>query len=217
MPTLIGDKPKGRFVSILADGKLHETVPAGTEDAVEREYETSDGKKGKKWERVYAELRGTVKKVEFWKGEYGDMIQLTFADKTGEEQITLSQGIKGNFGEDILRKLPNLIPGKELWLKPYAFDDENGKPKRGVTFYQNGDKLTDFFRDEKGNKLHGYPEPDGDSTTYDSDDWAMYFTKARKFTVEYAKEHVLPKFDGEIEYEPEEIKYPDEDLGEQPF
>ena len=48
MTELIPDKPKGRFISILADGKFHETVKEGTEGAVEREYETSDGKTGKK-------------------------------------------------------------------------------------------------------------------------------------------------------------------------
>lgn len=212
MTELIPDKPKGRFISILADGKFHETVKEGTEGAVEREYETSDGKTGKKWEITYPGINGIIRKVDFWKGEYGDMIQLTFGDP-GEEQITISQGTAGNFGEDLMKKLPNVDPTKPVSIMPYAFTDEKtGKPKRGVTIYQDNKKLTDFFWDGE-KKLHGFPEPEGDTAEYGTDDWKIYFLQARKFLIAYIKEHVAPKFDGEIAYEPTEIlKYPNEDI-----
>lgn len=212
MTTLIKDKPKGRFISILADGKFHETVAKETEGAVEREYETSSGEKGTKWELVYPEIRGFIRKVDFWTGDFGDMVQLTFGDP-GEEQITISQSVAGNFGEDILKKLPSISPEKEVWIRPYAFKDEtSGKDKRGVTFYQNGDKVPDFFWDGK-KKTNGFPEPEGDTAEYGTDDWKIYFLQARKFLVKYVKENVVPKFDAEIQYEPT-TEYPSENSEE---
>lgn len=201
MTTLLKDKPKGRFISILADGKFHETVPEGTEDAEKREYETSSGEKGEKWEITYPEIRGVIRKVDFWDGEFGEMVQLTFGDP-GEEQITVSQGVAGNFGEDILKKLPGLSPEKEVRIRPYAFEDENtGKQKRGVTFWQDEQKVPDFFWDGK-KKLHGFPEPEGDTSTYSKDEWKMYFLKARIFLIKYNKENIVGKYDAEIQYEP---------------
>lgn len=182
-----------RFISILADGKFHETVPAGTDGATKREYETSDGKKGEKYELVYTEINKVkIVNVQFWDGDYGEQVQVTFADPDGNE-VTLSQSVASNFGEDLLKKLPALDFSKEVAIKPYAFQDEKtGKLKKGVSVFQT-DKVSNFFYDGEKN-LHGFPTPKKQDMS--KDEWKLYFLECRIFLVGFAKENIVPKFEG---------------------
>lgn len=198
----------GRFITILADGKFHETVPAGTDGAVLREYETSSGQKGEKWELVYTRLEAKITKIDFKDGEFGEQILITFHDEDNE--LVLSQLVATNFGEDILKKLPNVDFSDRVSFSPYAFtNQENGKLVRGVTLYQKDRKLFNYFWDnEKKEPKNGYPEaPKGESLT--KDDWKIHFLQARKFLVGYAKENIVSKFAGEA---PAKVEYPDEEI-----
>ncbi len=187
----------GRYISILADGRLHETVLQNTEGAVLREYETSDGKKGSKWERVFGAIKARITGIKFQDGDYGESIQITFDD--GENKVILSQLCASSFGEDILKKLPAIDFSKEVSLRPYAFEGEDEKMVRGVEVKQNGEKVTNYFWDaEKKEPLNGFPAFDGNKS--DKDDWKIHFLKARKFLVNYAKENIVPKFSSVVEY-----------------
>jgi len=181
-----------RFISILSDGKIHETVSKDTEGAILREYETSSGEKGEKWELVYARLEGKITNVQFQEGEYGENIHVTFQFEDGTE-VVLSQSTAGSFGEDLMKRLPGVNFDDKVGLSPYAFENEKGKMIRGVGLYQTSDKVGNFFF-EDGKALHGYPVPEGDTETYDKDDWKIHFIKVRKFLVAYVKEHIVPKF-----------------------
>lgn len=183
----------GRFISILADGNFHETVNPNTEGAILREYETKDGTKGSKWELIYEKIDAEITDVKFKDGDYGEQILVTFSD--GDNDVILAQGVGSNFGEDIMKKLPNIDLSKKLTVSPYSFTDENGKEKKGVTFYQDGKKIEGFFYDtEKKAPKNGYPTPDGDVNTFKSDDWKLFYLIARKFLVNYTKENICTKF-----------------------
>jgi hypothetical protein len=184
----------GRFITILADGKFHETVPQGTDGAVLREYETSSGQKGDKWELVYTKLdNARITNVQFKEGDYGEQINITFEDED-QNMVTLSQGVKSNFGEDIMKRLPNVNLSEKVSVAPYAFE-ENGKQVRGVLFYQKGEKVHNYFWDNTAKApLHGYPKMEEEHPT--KDDWGIFFAQARKFLVKYTKENIVPKFAG---------------------
>ena len=62
---MLQKKEDKTYASILADGKIHITVPEGTPEASLRTYETSDGKSGSKWELVYTSIIGKITKVGF--------------------------------------------------------------------------------------------------------------------------------------------------------
>lgn len=207
---LTPNKQTGRFIHILADGLFHETVSQDTEGAVKREYETSDGTKGEKWELVYNKIDAKIVNVQFHDGEYGEQIQITFND--GENGVILSQTVSSNFGEDILKKLPNINFSEKVAFVPYAFEDEKTKkPKKGVSIYQ-GDKVANFFYDtEKQESKNGYPIPEGDTTTYKSDDWKLFYLQARKFLTNYTKTNIVPNFaNRDQEVIPEDgPRYPD--------
>lgn len=181
-------------MSILgSDGTLRLSVDKDTEGAKHREYETSDGRKGEKWELIFKALEGTISNIQIYEGDYGKNLMVTLAYDGGAD--TISIGTSTPFGEDFLKKLPNIDLEKPIHFAPYSFTDDKGKIRKGVTIKQDGVKVENFFYDsEKKKNLHKFPEPEGDTATYDSDDWKVHFTKVRKFLLAYAEEHVMPKF-----------------------
>lgn len=177
-------KAKQEFMTILADGSMRLPATDTTPNAVKREYETSDGKTGTKWELVYKELSGIISKVSFFTGDYGKLLQLTITD--GEEETVLSVSTTSNYGEDIMKKLPNIKMDQEVKFVPYSFEDEKTKKnKKGVTIYQAGEKIENFYYDKESKKnLYGYPTPEiKKGEPWDNEDWKLYFGVARKFLV----------------------------------
>lgn len=187
---LTESKKEQNYLSILADGKLHMTVPEGTEGAVVREYETSDGTKGHKWEKVYKDVIGKITKIGFFDGDYGRSLQLTITD--GEEiPVVLSLSTSSNYGEDMMKKLLNIDLEKIVKIAPYSFTDEKGKSKKGVTVWQfseetgKNEKITNYFYDTEAKKnIHGYPEPKKLKKPLSKDQWKLYFGECREFLVE---------------------------------
>lgn len=176
-----------------SDGTLRLTVPEGTEGAVYREYETSDGKKGSKWELIFKSLCGKITNMQMFEGDYGKNLLVTLAYTGGED--TISFNTTTPFGEDFMKKLPNINLDEFVTIAPYNFTDDNGKVRKGVTVTQGDVKLSNYFYNpEEKKNLHGYPEPDGDTGRYDKDDWKIYFTQCRKFLVKNVEEKFLPAY-----------------------
>jgi len=183
------------FASVLADGKIHVTVPEGTEGAKVRKYKTSDDKEGSKTELVYTELIGKITKVDFREGEYGRQLQVTVEDGD-EKPVVLSLSTSSNYGEDMMKKLINVDLNKVVKIVPYSFTDEKGKSKKGITIWQHSDKtgknekLGNYFYDAEAKKnINGYPEPKKLKKPLSKDQWKLYFGEAREFLVEKITEH----------------------------
>lgn len=189
-------KDDKNYVNILgSDGSLRMTVDENTEGAKRREYETSDGKTGVKYELVFKSISGMVKDISFFDGDYGQNILIDF-DNEGEI-LTLSVNTASNYGEDLMKKLPNIDFSQRVMIKPYAFEDEKGKVRKGLTINNQGDKIQNFFYDPIAKKnINKFPDPKpnkGDKP-YTKDDWKIYFIETRKFLTEYTQENILPKF-----------------------
>lgn len=201
-----------RYISVKADGRFHEKVPEGTEGAVLREYTVKkDGveTKGQKWELLYREVSGVhITNIRFEDGDYGENILLTLSD--GEQEVTWSESTGSNFGSDLMQKLPNIDLSQKVSFKPYAFEDEHGKDKRGVTIAQS-DKITNFFYDGEKN-VHGFPVWPKELEKMTKDDWKMYFLQVKMFLTDYTKENIVPKFAEGIEKTETSYEYPTNDL-----
>ncbi len=171
-----------KYLNILSDGTLRMSVPEGTEGAIKREYETSDGKTGTKNELVFSEISGFLTKVSFFEGSFGKLLHLTIKDN--EEEYVLSVGTESNFGEDLMKKLPAIDLEEMLTITPYSFEDDKGKKKRGVTIKQKDKKIENFYYDKetKKNKF-GYPNPKI-TKKMDKDKWKLHFMEARMFLIE---------------------------------
>jgi len=179
----LGNIEKKNYVSILgSDATIRQVVPEGTEGSIVREYETSDGSKGSKIEKVYQFIEGTIENVAFHASDYGTLLQITL------DGLILSVDTNSPFGEDIMKKLPSVDLSKPVRFTPFNFVTEKGKTKKGVTVTQGDKKIQNFFYDEETKKkLNGYPEPAGDEKN-DKDLWKIYFIKCRKFLENYTKE-----------------------------
>jgi len=182
------------FANILADGKLHVTVPEDTEGAITRKYKTSDGLEGSKTELVYSEVKGKISEIKFYEGSYGRNIQLTITD--GEDKpIVVSLSTSSSFGEDLMKKIIAVDMERVVKIIPYSFLDDKGKSKKGITLYQkeegkNPEKVKNYFYDEEAKKtLHGFPEPKKGKKPLSKDQWKLYFGEVREFLVEKVKEH----------------------------
>lgn len=180
-----------------SDGTLRLTVDAGTEGAKLREYETSDGKKGSKWELTFKSLCGKITNMQMHEGDYGKNLLVTLSYEGGAD--TVSFNTTTPFGEDFMKKLPNINLDEFVTIAPYSFTDEAGKTRKGVTVTQGDVKLQNAFSEVtevKGKKvyktLHGFPEPTGKEE--DKDDWKIYFTQCRKFLVKNVEEKFLPAY-----------------------
>jgi len=188
-------KDTKRIINVLGSaGDFRETVPEGTEGAKKREYETSDGKKGSKYELAYKSIGGKITNVEFFEGDYGKNLLITFDFEDDTDAVTVSFGCNTPFGEDVLKKLPNINFNEWVVMTPFNFDDDKGKNRKGVSIKQGDEKVTNAYYDGEKNLLD-YPEPENPDEM-DSDDWKMYFTAARKHTIKYAEENILPQFGG---------------------
>lgn len=196
MADLGNDRIYRKYLSVLADGKLHMTVPEGTEGAVKREYETSDKVAGFKWELTFDKLIGVITQIFFFEGNFGNTLHVVFDD-----EIELSLNVASPYAEDFMKKLPNIDLGASVIIKPYSFeDDKTGKPRKGLSIIQNDVKITNHFYDaEARENVNGYPEPKGNTKKYKTDDWKLYFMMARKFLVENTEKYVTKKSEvGEV-------------------
>ena len=220
MSMLKNTKNDNKYVSILADATMRLPVTQETEGAVKRDYETSDGKTGTKYELVFTELSGKIDKIAFFDGEFAKLLQLTFVnpEDTEEEPLILSVSTSSTFGEDIMKKLLNINLDEPVRFVPYSFDDEKtGKNKKGVTIYQmvegKEEKLKNFFYDEETKKVcNGYPEiPAGHGKkAVSKDEWKIYFATARLFMVNTISE----KFN--IEAEEKDTSWDEDTVAEAP-
>ncbi len=182
------------FASIIADGTIRVKTGEGNPEAVKREYKTSSGEEGVKYELVYNNLKGIIKSIEFRDGDYGQQMLIVVDD------ITLAVNTDSAWGRDIMSKLPLIDLTKEVNFVPYSFEDKNNKNRKGVTVYQvddNGDplKLGNFFYNEesKNTDLYDYPQVPKEFKEMKKDDWKIYYLTVKNFLVEYISANVVPQ------------------------
>lgn len=168
-----------KYLTVLADGRFHQTVPAGTEGAVVRTYEDKEGVEQSKTELVFDFVSGVITGMKFRDGDFGTSLQI---ELDGDGVVDFNTA--SNFGEDLMKKIPSIDLSQPVKIVPYAFEDDKKKSVKGVTVYQNGEKVYSYYYDtEKKEVKNGLPQPEGDTKTFKSDDWKMYFMVVRKFLV----------------------------------
>lgn len=191
-----------RYYSVV-EGTFRVQVPQDHEDAIRRDWTSKDGKtSGTKYEKHVRALFGTIEGMTLQDGEFGKNLNIHLDPNEDGETPVISLSVANRYGEDLLKKLPNLQKGVEYRFMPYAFTPEDKDTEvRGISVSTKNDegkfedKVLNFFWDAslnegRGGVTNGYPE----ATEEDREDWAFYYKKANKFMVKYAEENVLPKF-----------------------
>lgn len=209
------NKPTGTYYSVI-DGTFRTGVDASHPDAITREWSTPDGKSGVKTERIVHALFGRIEGLELRDGDYGKNLNITLDPDEDGVPVIISLSVSSRYGEDVLKKLPNVELDEEVRFRPFSFKGKDDKDVRGIEITHKDEegkftrKVVNFFWDYTGEKtINGYPEPDEE----DKKDWPFFYKKANKFLIKYLEEKVLPRFSGEtkkdtVEY-PEDLKAED--------
>jgi len=190
------------YLSII-DGTLRQVVEKGTEGAIEREFERSDKTKGIKHELKYDSVDGMITSIKVYDSQFGKQLSITIKDDGRYFNIQLP--VKSRYAIDLMKRLPKVDLEKTVEIIPFDFKDKDTQKEiRGVSLDQGGEKHKNFFYNTETEKqdLYDFPLPEGDTSTYDSDDWLVYFSGLSKFLVQYTLDNVATKLP-EDDYEPE--------------
>ena len=203
------ENTNGRLLYILADGLLREKVDEGTEGAKLRVVKDDAGNvKAEKWEMTYPGITGFITGVTTFDGEYGTNILVSIKDEN-DEQFTVSLKASSMYGEDFLHKLPNIDREKEVSMKGYNFEADNGRKMTGITITQGGEKLRNAFNykenDEWVTPIDGYPQVDDKKTPKNSEQWKIFFSTRREWVMEYLTEQGLISEGATVEAEEDEF------------
>lgn len=209
------------FASVISDGSIRVKVEEGTPGAVRRDYETPKGEKGFKWEQVYSSIDGVITGIEFKDTDFGQFIDINVKCDSGN--VVLGLSVDNSFSQDLMKKLPNVDFNQQVRLAPYSMDTKDGKSLKGVTIYQNKEKLKSYFYnfDTKTN-INGFPEIEK-GKTYTKDDWKIYFIQVKQFLINFIKSNVITRInpdaqitvdDGEEVIQVEEINVEEIDFNE---
>lgn len=188
-----------KFAKILVDGKFHIECDENEEGATKRTVEAkTPGEVDKHYtEQLFDELAGNITSIEIKDGDYGRVLYISV-----DNEIVITAGVSGSFGQDLLKKIPNIEINKEVVFTPYSFTaKDTGKSIKGVTIMQEGNKLSSFFQEGTGKdtkNLHGYPEvakskkPNPSEKTAWKKFWNKYFEEVEDFLVAYiSKNHII--------------------------
>lgn len=182
---------RGRYISVLSDGKFHESSAKGVDGAVLREYETSDGEKKSKWEIVYDKINARIVNVDFKDGDYGEQMIITIEGSEGE--AFLQMGANSQFAESVMKVLRNVELDKEVTFVPYSFvsDKDPDRKIKGMNLYQNGFKVESYFHAQAGDgkwiTKNDYPSPSKPREEMGKKEWKRYFEDLNEFLVNFTK------------------------------
>lgn len=217
------DKDQKRYLTVLADGKLHERVDEDTEGAKIRTKKEQDGtvvdvedKEGNTiYELTYPGIEASIKAIKFVEGDYGTNINIDLEDDE-DNNFTLSLSCSSNYGERFMEVLPNLDLNKEVEIDPYSFTPKGSTNKvRGLSIKQDDEKLVSAFanKDEESDEwevlIEGFPMPDP-KKKYNAEKWKTFFAGRREWVMDYLIEAEMIVAADAVEETEEEDAEPEE-------
>lgn len=124
----------GGFIWDKKQGKEHDCY-------AEQDYEKQDKSTGTRTGAQYGDLTGRVTKVAFrTHPEYGESINVSFL--AGGENYIISISTNNRYSQDMMKALLVMDLEKTLVVKPYDFIGSDKKRAQGISFKQDGEKLS---------------------------------------------------------------------------
>ncbi len=184
-----GDNANTLYLSIIG-WNMVQKVEEGTLGAKRRDYETSDGNTGTKYEISHKNLVGKVAWLSFVDGSFGEQFILTLTN--WEDQAKLHINTDSKYFTAFARKLPNIKLEENITLNSFDFTTNDGKRITGMDIKQGWEKVEDNYWDGK-KTLNGMPEvTKTEAKGFDKDDWKMHFMKVKKFLKKEVEAVVIP-------------------------
>lgn len=108
----------------------------------EQSFQRADKTEGIRKGAQYANLTGTVVGVQFrTHDEFGESINVTIEDNDGDRYI-VSISTNNKNSQDMMKALLVADLSKPIFMKPYDFIGEDKKRAQGISFRQDGEKLS---------------------------------------------------------------------------
>jgi len=104
-------------------------------------FDRADGTKGERAGARYQDLTGIVTDVMFrTHTQYGENVNVTIS--AGGDSFILSVSTNNRYSQDIMKMLLIADLNLPVYIKPYDFTDKDGRRAQGVSFRQNGEKIS---------------------------------------------------------------------------
>jgi len=173
------------FLSIIG-GKIKQQAEEETPGAEKRKWETKDGKSGIKYEITHDFIEGNIVGLSYHDGDYGTSLAVKIQD--GADTYNLQISTKSRYYDDFAKKVKALDLNKPVKLSPYDFEDKEKKDKKGnpkkisgISVYQEGEKIVNYYYDGKKN-INGMPKVNEKEKEELADAyWTVYFAKVGAF------------------------------------
>lgn len=128
------------FLSIAGGYIWNRKADSSDSNYATQEYKRADGTVGERAGARYADLTGTISKVEFrTHPQYGENINVT-VNANGDKFI-LSISTNNRYSQDMMKCLLNADLTKPLYIKPYDFVGKDKRRAMGLSFRQEGEKI----------------------------------------------------------------------------
>jgi len=195
------------FLKII-EGSLRQSVPAGTPDAVVREWQAG-GDSGMVNELVFKSVIGKIQKVDIYDGEKDGRkfttLNITLDENEANKVPVVGTSINTKYAQDLMKKLPSVDFDEEVRIRPFSFiPDGEDKAITGVEITQRDGrgeftrKVDNFFVKKSGDKwefINGFPKREKPYDDQTEEEREIYKIQAKGFLIRYLKEKVMTKFD----------------------
>ena len=140
----------GRWLSVVK-GKLTQRVPAGTENAVQRELSKGPNAGNVVNELQHTFLEGRLEKVYVQETDFGK--SWVFVVNDGSEEWNLTVGYSSGYAVGVLARLPNVDLSDNIKIKSFYIKGDDDKYRGYLTINQGGQKIEKAYTKEEPNGL----------------------------------------------------------------
>lgn len=189
------EQSTANYLRIHSDGTIREKTDKDDPKAKARDWSLpadKDGniQSGTTYERIYSGVKGNIKNIYVADTKFGTT-QLNIVVE-GSRQVVLTVAMNSGFADSLLESLPNINMDQEVAFEPVAYVNTKGRSVRFVKITQNGQDVPSFYQKydtvaKKSERLNGYPEPTGNTSTYTKEHWKLYFQQAKLFVLDDLK------------------------------
>ena len=137
----VNDNRRSTFLTIAGGYIWDRKADSSNANYATQEFNRADGTVGERSGARYADLTGLVTKVEFrTHPQYGENLNVTI-ESEGEAFI-LSISTNNRYSQDMMKCLLVADLTQPIYVKPYDFVGNDKRRAMGISFRQNGEKLT---------------------------------------------------------------------------
>ena len=136
----VNNGQRSTFLSVAGGYIWDRKADASNPNYATQSFDRADGTQGERAGARYADLTGSVTKVEFrTHPQYGENVNVTI--EAGGENFILSVSTNNRYSQDLMKMLLVADLTKPVYIKPYDFVDTAKRRAQGISFRQDGVKL----------------------------------------------------------------------------